>query len=111
MTDRIRTEFEQWATGREFPDLTQSMGRYNRAVVRWMWEAWQEQAEKIADMAAALERAHNRQTGLLKQCHDIDVRRAAAVAQAASLAAEVERLNTIISRLSVEGQDAVEHLT
>ena len=34
MTDRIRTEFEQWATGREFPDLTQSMGRYNRAVFR-----------------------------------------------------------------------------
>jgi len=108
MTDRIRSEFEQWATGCEFPDLTQSMGRYNRAVVRWMWEAWQEQAERIADMAAALERAHNRQTGLLKQCHDIDVRRAASVAQAASLAAEVERLNLIISRLSVEGQDAVE---
>lgn len=108
MTARIRTEFEQWATGQEFPDLTQSMGRYNRAVVRWMWEAWQEQAERVADMAAALERAHNRQTGLLKQCHDIDARRAAAVAQAAALAAEVERLNETISRLSAEGQDAVE---
>ena len=95
MTDRIRTEFEAWATGREFPDLTQSMGRYNRAVVRWMWEAWQEQAERVADMAAALERDH-------------DSRRAAAVAQAAALAAEVDRLNLIISRLSVEGQDAVE---
>ena len=102
MTDRIRSEFERWATDREFPDLTQSMGRYNRAVVRWMWEAWQEQAERVADMAAALERAHNRQTGLLKQCHEIDARRDAA------LAAEVERLNAIISRLSVEGQDAVE---
>ena len=108
MTDRIRSEFEQWATGRKFPDLTHITGRYNRAVVRWMWEAWQEQAERVADMAAALERAHNRQTGLLKQCHDIDARRAAAVAQAASLATEVERLNLIISRLSVEGQDAVE---
>lgn len=108
MTDRIRSEFEKWATGREFPDLTQSMGRYNRAVVRWMWAAWQHQAERISDMAAALERAHNRQTGLLKQCRDHDTRRAAAVAQAASLAAEVERLNLIISRLSVEGQDAVE---
>ena len=108
MTDRIRTEFERWATGREFPDLTQSMGRYNRAVVRWMWEAWQEQAERVADMAAALELAHNRQTGLLKQCRDHDSRRAAAVAQAASLAEEVERLNAIISRLSVEWQDAVE---
>lgn len=111
MTDRIRSEFEQWATGREFPDLTQSMGRYNRAVVRWMWEAWQEQAERIADMGAALERAHNRQTGLLKQSHDIDARRAAAVAQAAALAAEVERLNAIISRLYVEWQDVVEYLT
>ena len=108
MTDRIRSEFERWATDREFPDLTQSMGRYNRAVVRWMWEAWQAQNERVADMAAALERAHNRQTGLLKQCHEIDARRDAAVAQAAALAAEVERLNAIISRLSVEGQDAVE---
>ena len=102
MTDRIRSEFERWATDREFPDLTQSMGRYNRAVVRWMWEAWQAQNERVADMAAALERAHSRQTGLLRQCRDHDTRRAAA------LAAEVERLNAIISRLSVEGQDAVE---
>jgi len=108
MTDRIRSEFERWATGREFPDLTQSMGRYNRAVVRWMWEAWQEQSERVADMAAALERGYKRSTDLLKQCRDHDTRRAAAVAQAASLAAEVERLNAIISRLSVEGQDAVE---
>ena len=108
MTDRIRTEFEQWATGREFPDLTQSMGRYNRAVVRWMWEAWQEQAERVTDMAAALERAHNRQTGLLKQIRDHDTRRAAAVAQAAALADEIERINETISRLSAEGQDAVE---
>jgi predicted DsbA family dithiol-disulfide isomerase len=108
MTDRIRADFERWATGREFPDLTQSMGRYNRAVVRWMWESWKEQAERVTDMAAALERAHNRQTGLLKQIREHDTRRAAAVAQAASLADEVERLNNIISRLSVEGQDAVE---
>ena len=108
MTDRIRTEFEQWATGQDFPDLTQSMGRYNRAVVRWMWEAWQAQNERVADMAAALERAHSRQTGLLKQCHEIDARRDAAVALAAALADEVDRLNAIISRLSVEGQDAVE---
>ena len=42
------------------------------------------------------------------QCRDHDTRRAAAVTQAAALAAEVERLNAIISRLSVEGQDAVE---
>jgi cell division protein FtsB len=45
---------------------------------------------------------------LKSQCHEHDTRRAAAVAQAASLAAEVERLNAIVSRLSVEGQDAVE---
>jgi len=108
MTDRIRTGFETWAQKQEFTDLTQSMGRYNRAVVRWMWSAWQEQSERVADMAAALERAHNRQTGLLKQCHEIDARRDAAVALAAALADEVERLNAIISRLAVEGQDAVE---
>ena len=35
-------------------------------------------------------------------------RRAAAVRQSAALAAEVERLNLIISRLYAEGQDAVE---
>ena len=108
MTDRIRTEFEQWATGREFPDLTQSMGRYNRAVVRWMWTAWEHQSERIIDMSCALQRAHTRQTRLLKQCRDHDSRRAAAVAQAAALAEEVERQNAIISRLYAEGQDAVE---
>ena len=108
MTDRIQAGFELLAQKQGFTDLTHNLGRYNRAVVRWMWEAWQAQNERVADMAAALERAHSRQTGLLKQCHEIDARRAAAVAQAASLAAEVERLNAIISRLSVEGQDAVE---
>lgn len=108
MTDRIRDSFETWAQKQDFTDLTHNLGRYNRAVVRWMWEAWQAQNERVADMAAALERAHNRQTGLLRQCHEIDARRDATVALAAALAAEVERLNAIISRLSVEGQDAVE---
>ena len=74
MTDRIRTEFEQWATGQDFPDLTQSMGRYNRAVVRWMWTAWERQSERIIDMSCALQRAHTRQTRLLKQCRDHDSR-------------------------------------
>ena len=108
MTDSIRTGFETWAQKQGFSDLTHSMGRYNRAVVRWMWSAWQEQSERIADMAAALDRSHRRSSDLLKQCRDHDTRRAAAVAQAAALAAEIERLNAIISRLSVEGQDAVE---
>jgi len=108
MTDSIRTSFETWAQKQGFTDLTHNLGRYNRAVVRWMWSAWQEQSERVADMAAALERSHRRSTDLLKQCRDHDTRRAAAVAQAASLAAEVERLNAIISHLSVEGQDAVE---
>ena len=108
MTDRIRDSFETWAQKQDFTDLTHNLGRYNRAVVRWMWEAWQEQSERITDMAAALDRSHKRSTGLLRQCRDHDTRRAAAVAQAAALADEVERLNAIISRLSVEGQDAVE---
>ncbi len=108
MTDSIRTSFETWAQKQGFTDLTHNLGRYNRAVVRWMWSAWQEQSERVADMAAALDRSHRRGSALLKQCRDHDTRRAAAVAQAASLAAEVERLNLIISRLSVEGQDAVE---
>jgi hypothetical protein len=108
MTDRIRASFETWAQKQGFTDLTHNIGRYNRAVVRWMWAAWLEQSERIADMAAALDRSHARSTSLLNQCRDHDTRRAASVAQAASLAAEVGRLNAIISRLSVEGQDAVE---
>ena len=108
MTDRIRAEFELFAQKQGFTDLTHNLGRYNRAVVRWMWSAWQAQNERVADMAAALERSHKRSTDLLKQCRDHDTRRAAAVALAAGLAAEVEQLNAIISRLSVEGQDAVE---
>jgi len=108
MTDRIRTEFERWATDREFPDLTQSMGRYNRAVVRWMWAAWLEQSERITDMAAALDRSHKRSTELLKQCRDHDGRRATAHALAATLAAEVDRLNETIAKLAAEGHDAHE---
>jgi len=106
MTDRIRAEFEKWVKDHPptdgVPDLTMNMGRYNRAVIRHMWAAWQKQSERVADMAAALERSYKRSTDLLKQCRDHDTRRAAAVAQAASLAAEVERLNAIISRLSAE---------
>ncbi len=101
MTDRIQSSFELWAQKQGFTDLTMHMGRYNRAVVRWMWAAWLEQSERITDIAAALDRSYKRSTDLLKQCRDHDTRRAAAVAQAASLAAEVERLNAIISHLSV----------
>ena len=108
MTDRIRSEFEKWATGREFPDLTQSMGRYNRAVVRWMWEAWQEQAKDNAETIAALDRSQKIRAGLLEENINLKTSLFTAVAKAASLDAEVERLNETISRLSVEGQDAVE---
>jgi len=108
MTDRIQAGFELWAQQQGFKDLTQHMGRYNRAVVRWMWAAWQEQAERITDMAAALDRSHKRSTELLKQCRDHDGRRTTAHALAATLAAEVERLNDVIARLAAEGQDAHE---
>ena len=108
MTDRIQKSFETWAQQQGFKDLTQHMGRYNRAVVRWMWAAWQEQSERITDMAAALDRSHKRSTSLLNQCRDHDTRRAAAVAQAASLADEVERLNDVLARLAGESQDAHE---
>lgn len=112
MTDRIRAEFEKWVKDHPptdgVPDLSFHQGRYNRAVIRHMWAAWLEQSERITDMAAALDRSHKRSTELLKQCRDHDTRRAAAVAQAASLAAEVERLNVIIAKLAAEGQDAYE---
>ena len=47
MTDRIRDSFETWAQKQGFTDLTHNLGRYNRAVVRWMWEAWQAQNERV----------------------------------------------------------------
>ena len=108
MTDRICASFETWAQKQGFTDLTQSMGRYNRAVVRWMWAAWLEQSERITDMAAALDRSHKRSTDLLKQCRDHDTRRVAAVQQAQALADEVERLNETIAKLAAEGHDAHE---
>lgn len=108
MTDRIRTGFETWAKKQGFTDLTVHMGRYNRAVVRWMWAAWQEQSERITDMAAALERSYKRSTDLLNQCRDHDTRRTAAMAQAASLTEEVDRLTALVVALTKEGRDAAE---
>lgn len=108
MTDRIQSSFELWAQKQGFTDLTMHMGRYNRAVVRWMWAAWLEQSERITDMSAALDRSHKRSTELLKQCRDHDGRRATAHALAATLAAEVDRLNETIAKLAAEGQDAHE---
>lgn len=101
MTDRIRAEFEIFAQSLGF-DVQWHIDRYCRPVTRHMWAVWRHQSERITDMAAALERAHNRQTSLLNQCRDHDTRRAAAVAQAASLAEEVERLNTVIRQLTAE---------
>ena len=108
MTDRIRAEFELWAQKQGFADLTMHMGRYNRAVVRWMWAAWQEQAERITDMAAALDRSHRRSSSLLKQCQDYQSRAERFAQQAQALADEVERLNETIAKLAAEGHDAHE---
>ena len=45
MTDRIQARFEKWVRDHPptdgVPDLTIHMGRYNRAVIRHMWAAWQ----------------------------------------------------------------------
>lgn len=108
MTDRIRASFETWAQKQGFTDLTQSMGRYNRAVVRWMWEAWQEQSDRVAGMAAALERSYKRSTDLLKQCQDYQSRSERFAQQTQALADEVARLNETIAKLAAEGQDAHE---
>lgn len=92
MTDRIRDSFETWAKSEGFTDLRYNFDRYSAPVVRWMWAAWKKQAENVNGLAAALNRAQARNAELVNQCRDHDTRRAAAVAQAASLAAEVERL-------------------
>jgi hypothetical protein len=47
-------------------------------------------------------------TELLKQCRDHDTRRAAAVAQCAAMAEEIERLNATITALTREIRDAQE---
>ena len=112
MTDRIRAEFEKWVKDHPptdgVPDLTMNMGRYNRAVIRHMWAAWQKQSERVSDLIAQLDRSHKRSTELLKQCRDHDTRRVAAVQQAQALADEVERLNETIAKLAAEGHDAHE---
>ena len=112
MTDRIRAEFEAWVSAHpptnNEPDLTFHMGRYARVSIRNMWSAWQKQSERVSYLIAQLDRSHKRSTDLLKQCHEIDARRDAAVALAAALVDEVGRLNAIISHLSSEGQGAVE---
>ena len=86
MTDRIRTEFELFAHQHSL-NTASTGGRYNAPVVRYMWLAWQHQAERITDMALALNRVHVRN---------------------ATLANHNRQLNETISRLSHEGQDAVE---
>ena len=102
MTARTRAEFEKWVTEHPptdgVPDLSFHQGRYNRAVIRHMWAAWQKQAERVSDLIAQLDRSHKRSTELLKQCRDHDGRRAAAIAQAAALATEVDRLNELHNR-------------
>jgi hypothetical protein len=108
MTDRIRDSFETWAKSEGFSDFRHHFNRYGAPVVRWMWAAWQEQAERITDMAAALNRAQARNAELINQCRDHDARRTAAMAQAASLAEEVDRLTALVSALTKEGRDAAE---
>ena len=66
------------------------------------------QSERVSDLIAQLDRSHKRSTELLKQCRDHDGRRATAHALAATLAAEVDRLNETIAKLAAEGQDAHE---
>ena len=91
-----------------FTDLTMNMGRYNRAVIRLDVGGMAKQSERVSDLIAQLDRSHKRSTELLKQCRDHDGRRATAHALAATLAAEVDRLNETIAKLAAEGQDAHE---
>lgn len=108
MTDRIRDSFETFAKAQGFRDFRHHFNRYGSPVIRHMWAAWQEQAGRITDMAAALNRAQASNAELVNQCRDHDARRTAAMAQAASLAEEVERLNELVATLTKEGRDAAE---
>lgn len=98
MSATIQQQFELWARKQGFTDLSQHLGRYNRAVVRWMWAAWLAQSERITDMAAALDRSHKRSTELLKQCRDYQSRAERFAQQSAGLAAEMERLSELHNR-------------
>jgi len=108
MTDRIRDSFETWAKSEGFRDFRYHFDRYPSTVVRNMWEAWKKQAENVNGLAAALARAQARNAELVNQCRDHDARRTAAMAQAASLAEEVDRLTALVSALTKEGRDAAE---
>lgn len=105
--DRIRLGFEHWAKSQGF-DCASISGRYTRPVVRWMALSWFTQAEKITDLHAALARTTARNARLVNQCRDHDTRRAAAVAQCAAMAEEIERLNETITALTRESRDAQE---
>lgn len=107
MTDRIRAQFEAFAQQHGFSTQA-SFDRYKSTVVRWMALAWFSQAERINDLTTALQRATTRNAELVNQCRDHDTRRAAAVAQAAALADEVERLTELNNKLLAEGADAEE---
>ena len=102
MTDRIQAEFEKWVKDHPptegVPDLSFHQGRYNRAVIRHMWAAWQKQAERVSDLIAQLDRSHKRSSSLLKQCQDYQSRAERFAQQAAGLAAEMERLNELHNR-------------
>ena len=108
MTDRIQSSFELGRIRNRVLRPDDEHGRYNRAVVRWMWAAWLETIRAHHLTWQALDRSHKRSTELLKQCRDHDGRRATAHALAATLAAEVDRLNETIAKLAAEGQDAHE---
>lgn len=53
-------------------------------------------------------RSTDRNARLVNQCRDHDTRRAAAVAQCAAMAEEIERLNETITALTRESRDAQE---
>ena len=102
--DKVLAGFEHFAKGRGF-DTRQHGGRFCRPIVRWMWEAWKMQAEKISDLTAALARTTERNAALVNQCRDHDLRRVAAMQQAAALAEEVDRLNLVIRKRDESSDD------
>lgn len=105
--DRIRRVFEHWAKSKGY-NCEYIGGRYAKSVVRCMWDAWCTQADEVADLHAALARTTARNARLINQCRDHDTRRAAAVAQCAAMAEEIQRLNETITALTRESRDAQE---
>lgn len=106
--DANQKAFELYARKEGFNKFSMTLGRYDAPVIRRMFAVWEHLTVKVEDLEQRLKESRERNTYLVNQCRDHDTRRAAAVAQASSLAEEVDRLQAMVDTLMNEEADPVE---